>query len=138
MNLFVNQTVLAITKDTPLFAPERFAEAGKMILLGMGAVFSVLIILLLVLQLFRVFAYDLPKKRKEAEKKTEAPAAAAVPVVESAPAEEVIPDDGELIAVISAAIAAYRAAEGMPAEEIGGFRVVSFRRAPKGSAWNNK
>ena len=47
-------------------------------------------------------------------------------------------DDGELIAVITAAIAAYRASEeGMSAAEAGGFRVVSFKRASTGRAWNS-
>ena len=47
-------------------------------------------------------------------------------------------DDGELIAVITAAIAAYRASEeGLTGDDVNGFRVVSFKRATKGRAWNS-
>ena len=140
MNLFVTNTALAvhnITKETPLFAPERLAEAGKMILLGMGAVFSVLAALWLVLTLFRVFAYDLPRKRAAAaseEKQTPV----AAPVEENVAEVYEEEDEGELIAVIAAAVAAYRASEGTAPEAAGGFRVVSFRRVGKGSSWNSK
>jgi len=39
-------------------------------------------------------------------------------------------------AVIAAAIAAYRASEGMDATDASAFRVVSFRRATNGRSWN--
>ena len=124
-----------------MFSSERLAEAGKMILLGMGAVFSVLALLWGVLAIFKIFSYDLPQKRKKVAEKApetvaEPPVAETVAVAEEPVAEAT--DDGELIAVISAAIAAYRASEGVAAEYVGGFRVVSYRRAVKGSSWNSK
>jgi hypothetical protein len=46
-------------------------------------------------------------------------------------------DDTELIAILTAAIAAYEASCGNEVAP-GGFRVVSFRRANGGKAWNSK
>jgi len=141
MNQLLTNTALAvhnITKDTPMFAPERLAEAGKMILLGMGAVFSVLAILWAVLAIFKIFSYDLPKKRAQSAKKEEVPEVVVAASVAEPVAEEVYDDDGALIAVIAAAVAAYRASEGITPEAVGGFRVVSFRRVNQRSAWNSK
>jgi sodium pump decarboxylase gamma subunit len=113
MNQFVNSMVLAITKDTPMFSSERLAEAGKMILLGMGAVFSVLALLWGALELSGV----LFRKLSGMEKAPAAKEAELAPAPVAAAA-----DDTELIAVLTAAIAAMESA---PAAR---FRVVSFKR----------
>ena len=57
----------------------------------------------------------------------------ALPVPETPPVEEEEEDSGALIAVIMAAIEAYRSAEGLPA---GSYRVVSFRKKNTKKSWN--
>ena len=124
---------LSVSSDTkyPAFSAEAWTKALEVTILGMGMVFSVLAILWFALLIFKaVFARE-QKKSKKVEVSTPASAAEPEPVAES--------DDGELIAVISAAIAAYRAdEEGCVGEDVNGFRVVSFKRAAKGRAWNFK
>ena len=112
------------------FSPERLSLAGQMTLIGMGMIFAVLGLLWAVLAVFKL-VFARPKK----EKKTEAPAIAPA-VVEEAVVEEAANDD-ELVAVITAAVAAYMAQE-EPEVAANGFRVVSFRRTNGGKAWNSK
>ncbi len=108
------------------FSAERLALAGQMTLIGMGMIFAVLSILWGVLAIFKlIFVKPTPKKAE--------PAPVVVPVPEPVAEEG---NDEELVAVITAAVAAYRASEEPTAE--GGFRVVSFRRANGGKAWNSK
>ena len=126
-------TVLSSVADMGgAFSPERLALSGQMTLLGMGMVFAVLAILWAVLTVFKfIFAKPEPKKKA-------APAPVAEPVV--IPEPVVVPeeaDDTELIAILTAAIAAYEASNGNEVAP-GGFRVVSFRRANGGKAWNSK
>ena len=112
------------------FSPERLALAGQMTLLGMAMIFAVLSLLWGVLAIFKlIFAKPAPKKVAEASKPA---AVVAEPVV-----EEDQTDDTELIAILTAAIAAYESANGNEVAP-GGFRVVSFRRANGGKAWNSK
>ncbi len=114
------------------FSAERWAYAGRMTLLGMVMIFAVLGLLWAVLT---VFKYVMVGKDSKPQKEKNA----IVEVVEAsvtATEELEATDDGELVAVIAAAIAAYRASEGMDAADASGFRVVSFRRAASGRAWN--
>ena len=114
------------------FSPERLALAGQMTLIGMGLIFAVLSLLWAVLGLFRFFfAKPVAKKPESAP----APVSAPEPVVEPEPVAE--SNDDELIAVITAAVAAY-ISENEPDAYQGGFRVVSFRRTNGGKAWNAK
>ena len=130
-----------------LTTAEKFSLSGEMLLRGMGTVFMVLIILFIVLKVFgSVFAGEETKaakqaeaakaSKKEAPKKAEpkpAPAPAAAPVQTPAPAPApAAQDDRELIAVITAAIAAYQSASGQPNLP---FRVVSFTRKNNASGW---
>lgn len=115
-------------KDKPFM--ERLAFAGMVTLEGLGMIFAVLALLWGILELFRVFM----DPKKKAPKTEEQPA--AVPAEET-PAVVAESDDAALIAVISAAVAAYLEAEGNETYS-GGFRVVSFKRAGNGSAWNQK
>lgn len=90
---------------------------GSMLLIGMLAIFAVLCILWLCLTVFKLVFHDLPKKRSAKRK--------AAPVITTP--EHVVdvssPDEGELVAVIAAAIAmAESDNSGMK------FRVVSFKR----------
>ena len=118
--------------DTSIPFSERMGVGLELLVVGMGTVFAILHILMGVLALFKVVFYDLKNpnakpapKAKEEPKPAPAPAPAPVP----APAAS---DDGELIAAITAAVAAYLDAEaqanGMTACDTR-FRVVSFRRA---------
>ena len=84
---------------------EKMEKAALNTLLGMGTVFCVLILISLIIGLFGF----IPKLQDKLSKK---PAAAEAPkpvaaVAAPAAAEEELSDDLELVAVISAAIAAY-------------------------------
>lgn len=120
------------------FSFEAWEYAGQMTLLGMVMVFSVLCALWGVLGIFKlVFARDeKPKKKKSLVTGVE-----HVETAESSasPAPAARQDDGELVAVLTAAVAAYMAAEqGVDANDVGAFRVVSFKRVSAGRAWNSK
>ena len=127
------------------FSAARLKKAGLMLLQGMGMVFLVLAILWIVLLIFKAIFYkegasaekaakkaakETAKAEKEAakaEKETAKAAPAPVPAV-TAP----VADDGQLIAVITAAVAA--AIESDPAltsQFASGFRVVSFKKTDK-------
>lgn len=137
---FLKVSALAIKADgtyTP-FSGDAIKYALEMTLLGMGMIFAVLGILWGVLILFKLI-FAKPKK----EKKT-----VEVPKVESAPAvvEESVPvvtptpastDDGEMIAILTAAIIAYEV-EQNPDATIANFKVVSYRRTNGGRSWNAK
>jgi sodium pump decarboxylase gamma subunit len=99
------------------------------VVLGTGMVFAVLGLLWAILSVFKlVFTGATPKT----EKKEQPTPQKAEPVQTPEPAT----DDGELVAVITAAVAAYMEAEGTaPA---GGFRVVSFTRVRGARPWNSK
>ena len=122
------------------FSPEAWMKAIEVTVVGMLMIFAVLALLWGVLALFKVFfAKDSGNndKEKAALKKAVETAVEATVVKEEPEAVVEAQDDGELIAVITAAIEAYRAAEG-GSENAGGFRVVSFRRASNARAWNRK
>ena len=124
---------LSVSSDTKYaaFSSDAWAKAFEVTLLGLGMVFAVLAILWLALSVFKfVFAKN-TKKNKKTDTAAPAPAAEPEPTVAQT-------DDGELVAVITAAIAAYRSSEeGLTGEAAGGFRVVSFKRAAGGRAWNS-
>ncbi len=131
--MMLNVTIKALTDMGGAFSPERLALAGQMTLLGMGMVFAVLAVLWGVLVIFKlIFA----KPEKKAKPAPVAPKAEPVVVPEPVVAPTVS-NDAELIAVLTAAIAAYEASQGNEVAP-GGFRVVSFRRANGGKAWNSK
>ena len=93
---------------------ERLSYGAEMLVVGLGIVFAVLILLWLSLELFNLVSQRMKNTQ------TAAPVAAPAP---KAVVEEVKPaDDLELVAVLTAAIAASEAA---PAAR---FRVVSFKR----------
>ena len=103
---------------------EILTKAGLNTLLGMGTVFAVLIFLALVISTMKYIPVILDKLTK----KEAAPVAAPAPVVEEVAAVDET-DDLELIAVITAAIAAQ---EGTSTD---GFVVRSIRRRPSNN-WN--
>lgn len=89
---------------------------GAMLLIGMAAVFSVLILLWICLAIFKLCFHDILANRTNVQKAAPAPVSA---VKESVPS----PSECEIVAVISAAIA-------MAESESNGikFKVVSFKR----------
>lgn len=116
---------------------ERVTDGAIMLVKGMVMIFAVLAILMLVLMLMeRFFASKHESEpKKKAEKKQERPVVA--PVTET-PIAPVVEDNGALVAAITAAIAITLAAEQGKEAEVGGFRVVSFKRVGGRSAWNSK
>lgn len=105
---------------------EIMKKAGLNTLLGMGTVFAVLIFLAFVISLIKYIPafIDRLQKKEEAPVKEESP---VMPSVDEVAADET--DDLELVAVITAAIAA---SEGTGTD---GFVVRSIRRRPSNN-WN--
>lgn len=105
---------------------EKMQKAGLNTLMGMGTVFTVLILISLIIYCFRfisVLQDKLSGKGSKAEAKAEEASAAAVAAELAAEGRQTAPmDDLELVAVISAAVAA---ASGTSAD---GFVVRSIRR----------
>ena len=127
----------SITTNVEYSFGEMMQNAALNTVLGMGTVFTILILICLIIYCFNFIpkiqaAFSGGKKEPEAKKEA-APAAAAAPApVPAAPAAPVAQnpmDDYELVAVIAAAIAA---SEGASSPE--GFVVRSIRRVP-GSRW---
>lgn len=109
---------------------ERASLAGEVALIGLLIVFSVLAILMIALYIFQYLMYTLPKRKKE-KAEAIAPAVARAEIPE-APVEAPA-DDLALIAVLTAAVAAYESeANGYT----GGFRVVSFKRKSGRTSWD--
>ena len=75
---------------------DAFSFGGLTAVLGMAIVFSVLVVLMIVLYLFKVIFYKQPKKQEVTE----------VPVQETVVETESEMDDDELVAVLTAAVAA--------------------------------
>ena len=119
------------------FSAESWSYAGRMTLLGMGLVFSVLIALMLVLNLFKL-VFARPEKKKKTKADATVPNAISSAIEESAQIFEEgsasSDNTEELVAIIAAAVSAYRDSEGLGGT---GFRVVSFKRAG-GNHWNSK
>ncbi len=103
---------------------EILTKAGLNTVLGMGVVFAVLVFLAFLIYLMKYIPSlaDVFKKKKPIEQKTEQPAPVVETVTESV-------DDLELVAVITAAIAAQ---EGTSTD---GFVVRSIRRRPS-NGWS--
>ena len=129
--------------------PESFGERAELALqgtvTGLLMVFAVLGLLAIIMTISKVVFYDMPNKKKEREKKKReesksvpvAPAKTEEAIPQEEPVAEETVDDGELVAVITAAIAAMIESGEYKNEFVGGFRVVSFKRST-GSAWNKK
>lgn len=130
---------------------ERIEYALQGTATGLLMVFAVLALLCIVVSLSKVIFYDIPRKAREsaeaeakAEAQREAEAIAPSDVFAAAPAEldtipiaESEPDGGELIAVITAAVAAVLESGEYKNEFASGFRVVSFKRA-NANTWNKR
>ena len=100
-------------------AGDAFVYGLQFSVFGLVVVFGVLALLWGILEVFRLVFSGTNKEKKSAAK-----AAPANVEEETAAAIAAANDDSELVAAITAAIHAYRKASG----EVGGFRVVSFKR----------
>lgn len=129
MNNMLTAAALASTADTS-------GLIFQVPVVGLLMVFVVLSLIWAVLSVSKVVFYDIPRKRLAQANAQEQPqsAPAAAPAAPVVPAAAPVADDAAIVAAITAAIAAMRADEGCQ----GGFRVVSFRRADNGRAWNRK
>lgn len=130
-------TQFALANTGEFFSPERVSKAGIVTLEGMLAIFAVLALLWLAVEIMHLFFRQDTKKTKitkesDSEKKkqqeseavavpNEQDAAVAAAIAASLAAYE---DGGATVAAIIAAISAARAEAG----ETGEFRVVSFKR----------
>ena len=114
----MTQVLFLLTQDARSFA-ERAGEAGRVTLLGMGAIFGVLALLWGAIELFHVCVSAAEKRKAKKQEKEVSP-----PEFDKPLPDEETPDDGALVAAITAAITAARAEEGNTTA----FRVVSFRR----------
>lgn len=113
----------SISYSRDLSIGEILSKAALNTVIGMGVVFAVLIFIAFLISCFKY----IPDFSKKEEKPAAAPAPVVTPV--AAPVEEEdLSDDLELVAVITAAIAA---SEGTSTE---GFVVRSIKRAP-GAKW---
>lgn len=112
---------------------ENMVKAALNTLMGMGTVFVVLIFISLLISCFKYISVFENKMKARSAAAAPAPVPAPVPVpVPVQPAEEDLTDDLELVAVITAAVAAAAEAAGtVPAD---GLVVRSIRRA-SGSKW---
>lgn len=117
------ENYVSITTNVQYSFGEMMIKAALNTLMGMGTVFAVLILISLLISCFNF----IPKIQAKFSAKEKAPVQTAAPVpVAAAPVavEENLTDDLELVAVISAAIAA---SEGAVSTD--GFVVRSIRRA---------
>lgn len=116
---YYSMEVTGLTVEPIFSMSEKLSKAGMNTVISITIVFVMLIMISLIIACFRVFPY-LEKKKKAAQKPESAlpPPAYVPPVPEIVQAE----DDGELVAVIAAAIAA---STGTPKS---GFVVRSIRR----------
>ena len=123
--------MFSATLNTAMSFSERMSYGLSVFVVGLSTVFAVLAILWLALVLFKVFTYDIPQKRaKKAEESKKVDSPAPIEEVAAEPSIETN-DDEQLIAVISAAIAAYTAQSGNALP----FRVVSYKRVNNAGGW---
>lgn len=97
---YYNMQLDDITVDPVQTLGEKMKNAGLNTLMGMGVVFTVLILISLIIYCFRIFPYLEEKKKAK-----QAPAVSEAAEPKSAPAVET-QDNLELAAVIAAAVAA--------------------------------
>ncbi len=119
--------IVAITTNCHYTFGENLVKAGLNTVLGMGTTFVILIFLSIIIGLFKYIPdiQDKFTKKDTAVSKTEA---AVDNTINQIIEKEEAGDEGELIAVISAAIAAYEASTGGSYASTDGFVVRSIRR----------
>lgn len=119
-------TILSAAATDAMTMGEKASMGGITMLVGLGTVFLGLVILIGAIKVLTLLVGE--KKKKQADPPASAPVPAPAPVAAAPVAQE---DEGELIAVLSAAVA-------MMTEGTGGkYRITSFRRVGTNApAWN--
>lgn len=132
------ETRLGDLDGADLSLTERVPYAVQGVVTGMLMIFAVLILLSVIVSLSKyAFAPKMPKAKKEPPKAPVAPKeTVSAPV--SAPVEAPVTNsDDELIAVLTAAVAAMiDSSSEYRSQFASGFRVVSFRKVSENGAWN--
>lgn len=123
-----------VTEASGTVPAENINKMWSTVVTGLVVVFIILILLVFILwALGKVMNIKIKPKKSEKAAAAPAPAAASVPepAPADAPEEEYEEDDGEIIAVIAAAVAAYGEAEGKQ------YKIASVRRKEKAvrSSW---
>ncbi len=112
---------------------ELMKKAGLNTLLGMGTVFAILILISFIISCFKFINMAQENKTKKQSKAAEKEAAVDNTIAQIIENEE-LSDDSELVAVISAAIAAYEAENGYVSAD--GVVIRSIRKVNK-AKWQN-
>ncbi len=121
--------ITSITTSADYSIVENMEKAGLNTLLGMGTTFCILIFLSLIISLFKLLPGSGGMKAKEDKKAAPLDNAVSQIAEREAIASENEIENGELVAVITAAIAAYESANGLTAAgSSDGFVVRSIRR----------
>lgn len=118
-------TPTSLSVDVQYSMGETLKRAGLNTAMGIGTVFAMLVLLSLLISLFRFIPTPEKKKADAAKAEKAEKAAQAAVVTPVAETTEDVTDDGELVAVIAAAIAA---AEGTTTD---GFVVRSIRKVKR-------
>lgn len=113
---------------------ELMTKAGLNTLIGMGTVFCILILIMIVISCFSFISKIENAIAKKKEKSQETDKAVDNTIAQIIENEELADDEDEIIAVISAAIAAYEAETGTVSAD--GVVVRSIRKVNK-SKWQN-
>ncbi len=122
--------IVSMTVNVNYTLGEKMTNAALNTLLGMGTVFAVLILISLIISLF-AFIPKIQAAFSKKDKKSETEKSVDNTIAQIIEAEEA--DDTELIAVISAAIAAYEAANGGSADGV----VIRSVRKVNRNKWQN-
>ncbi len=131
MNLF--SLAYQVQMDQYAGFPERLSMGGSTMLFGMLVVFSVLVLIWGILELFHYVFATTQNKKNDTKPAPKSKAQKPAPVVASAPVTVVEQsDDPAIVAAITAAIMM------MSQESNTSFRVVSFRRVNKSTPWNRE
>ena len=115
---------------------ERLLDGGRMILVLMAFVFSVIFLIFLSQTIISSVIVAIQNKGKKSKKNENVEIQTVVPIpeVDEATADN---EDEVTVAVITAALAAYLA-ENSEDGTVLPFRVVSFSRKKSGKPWNSK
>lgn len=114
-------TITAFALTGAISWGDRVSTACSVTLLGMGAIFLILTLLWLSIEIMHLIVHGRKKKPQKAEQTVAPSQSTPVPTERS--------DDGAVVAAIIAAITAMRAEEGNSAPSA--FRVVSFKRSAR-------
>lgn len=137
MTMYMLQTVAAAVAESSdenlggFMSPQRLEIAGQVVLIGMAMVFAVLALLWGVVSVFGKVMSSKSQKSKSAPVPVTAPSPAPDATPVSTPTKKLpVEEDGELIAVITAAVAvAIQSDETLNSRFASGFRVVSFKKS---------